>query len=186
MGKNTFNKLAQVGARVRPWVRQIIKERGYTISDAVTYFAELLKRDNPVEVLKIQIFCKQKELDEVLCKKRELVHCEEDIREDLASLQDELSQYGVEAYDPEVLDHTPEVEIVEDDFSDDMKIAIQRVQKVFDEKKDLLFSPGDSKEDMINVLISLNGDMFFNLHKEFGKGLSWVQFKEDIVRGVEA
>lgn len=181
--KNTFNKIAQVSARVRPWVREVIKKNNYSISDAVTYFADCLKRDNPVEVLKIQIFCAEEKIKRIHEAQRELQHEEDDAIEDLEMLKDELSKYDVELTEYEPIDLTDEKE-VEEYVDDDMKIAIQRVQTVFDEKKDLLFSPDDTKEDILDVLISLNGDMFYNLHKDFGKGSSWIQFKQDLAEGL--
>lgn len=181
--KNTFNKISQVSARVRPWVREVIKKNNYSISDAVTYFANLLKQDNPVEVLKIQIFCAEEKLKRIQEAQRDLQHEEDDAIEDLQILKDELSKYDVELTEYEPIDLTEEKE-VEEHIDDDMKIAIQRVQNIFDEKKDLLFSSEDTKEDILNVLISLNGDMFYTLHKDFGNGSSWIQFKQDLADGL--
>lgn len=181
--KNTFNKISQVSARVRPWVREVIKKNNYSISDAVTYFANLLKQDNPVEVLKIQIFCAEEKLKRIHEAQRDLQHEEDDAIEDLQILKDELSKYNVELTEYEPIDLTEEKE-VEEHIDDDMKIAIQRVQNIFDEKKDLLFSSEDTKEDILNVLISLNGDMFYTLHKDFGNGSSWIQFKQDLADGL--
>lgn len=181
--KNTFNKISQVSARVRPWVREVIKKNNYSISDAVTYFANLLKQDNPVEVLKIQIFCAEEKLKRIHEAQRDLQHEEDDAIEDLQILKDELSKYDVELTEYEPIDLTEEKE-VEEHIDDDMKIAIQRVQNIFDEKKDLLFSSEDTKEDILDVLISLNGDMFYTLHKDFGNGSSWIQFKQDLADGL--
>ena len=169
--RNNFAKIAQVSARVRPWVKEIIKRKGYSISEAVTYFAHVLRSNDPKLMLQCKIFFLEDQLEDIRKKKREIIHQENDCLEDLANLKEELSKYGDVIEEPVIV-------------SEEMTNAINRIQRAIDNKKDLLYSPSQTKEEFLNNFISLNGDFVSDVFKSSGKE-SWSEFKEELVESIE-
>ena len=153
----SFNKDSQVGARVNPWVKEIIKRNGYSISDAVTYFADCLRKDNPRLAGEIKLACLEKELKKTQKKIQELYFQEEEIKEEIQQLK-------------LMLDSLPEQSSQEvEEWAADVEIVQQAVDKY-----------SGSKEEKLDRCIMMNGDMFIRLHKKY-PSKSWKMFKEELL-----
>lgn len=162
----SFSKDSQVGARVSPWVKETIKRNGYSISDAVTYFAECLRKDNPRLAGEIRLNVLEKELRKTQKKIQELYFEEEEIKEEMSQLKLQL----------ESLPNTNEFK---SDKDLEWETAVNIVQNAMDNLGGNL-----SKQEKFDKLIVEKGDMFMHLHKNFCRGKSWIVFKEELFESV--
>ena len=61
---------------------------------------------------------------------------------------------------------------------------MDRIKRVFDDKKDMIIGNNTSPVEALDVFITLNCDFVREVYSEFGRGLKWKDFKELLLEEV--
>lgn len=161
-----FKMEEKVGARLHASTKAKLQRTGYNAREAIEWFVHEYYSNNPKKRTKIQ-----RDLLEIKLNNLKEIECE--VQTEIAVVERQLEELGP-APEPNDIISNP---IPEERLPDNLQEAIDRIGRVYDDKKDMIIGKNTSPEEALDVFLTLNGDFVSNVYSELGKGLKWKDFK---------
>ena len=163
-----FKKEAIVSARLHESTKHKLMKSGYNAADAIEWFVHEYFNHNPKRKAAIQ-----RDMLEIKLNNLKKIECEVQVEIDV--IEKQLQELGDIPLEDNETERIPDI----DDFlPDNLQQAVDRIKRVYDNKKDMIVGKNTPPEEALDIFITENGDFILNVYSEFGKGLKWREFKE--------
>ena len=168
-----FKKEEIVTARLHASTKKKLSSSGYNAAEAIEWFVHEYYNNNPKRKVAIQ-----RDMLEIKLNNLKEMECE--VQSEISVVERQLDELGDLPLPEEKIDPIPEVNVLPDNLQE----AVDRIKRVFDDKKDMIVGNNTTPVDALDVFIALNGDFVRNVYSEFGKGLKWKDFRELLLEEV--
>ena len=170
-----FKKEEQVGARLHASTKAKLQKTGYNAAEAIEWFVHEFYNTHPKRKLQIQ-----RDLLEIKLNNLKEVECE--VQTEIGVVERQLEELGPAPSPADVnVEPVPEVPL-----PPNVRVAIDRIIAVYEEKKDMLVGKNTSPAEALDLFITQYGDLVLNVYSECGKGLDWSDFKDLLLSEVMA